>query len=101
MTVLKALGQLGDLVTDRLGRQLDIFVQELPEPIRNRFERQLGLVVLGAPQVRDEHQGSAALAQFLDRRQGGADPRVVSHLASIKRDVEVDAYQDPLAPQIA
>ena len=64
---------------------------ELGEPLGDRRQRQPGLAVLGPPEVRAEDQRGAALAQQLDRRQGGADAGVVADPPVDKRNVEVDA----------
>ena len=53
----------------------------------------------GPPEVRDEDQRGAALAQQLDRRQRGADPGVVGDralaVAVVERHVEVDPDEHP------
>jgi hypothetical protein len=55
---------------------------------------------LGTAKVREEHHPRAALAEILDRRQRGSNPRVVAHRAIVgERDVEVDAHEGATAPQ--
>ena len=66
------------------------------EPRRDRGHRERRVDSLRPPQVRDEHQRRAALAQQLDGRQRAANPRVVLDLAVGERDVEVDPHQHPL-----
>jgi hypothetical protein len=71
--------------------------QQLAQPLGRRLQRELGLAVLRPAEVRGEQQPGPALAQPLDRRQRGADARVVGDAAVRERDVEVDPQEDALA----
>ena len=51
-------------------------------------------------QVREQDDPGAVLAQVLEGRQGGANARVVGHLAVLHRHVEVDADQGGLAAPV-
>ena len=83
------------------GRQRDVGAGQLGQPVGGRPQRQLGLVILRAPQVRDEDDARPSVAQLLDRRQRRPDPRVVGDRAVVERDVEVDPDKHPLALQLA
>ena len=65
------------LVADHARRELHRGLDQLPQPLRGRAQRQLGLAVLGPAQVRGEHELGPAPAQLLDGREGGADAGVV------------------------
>jgi hypothetical protein len=75
-------------------RQRDLRAQQLPQPNRDRSHRKRRIGSLRPPQVRDEHQRRFALAQQLDGRQRGANPRLVLDLSIGERDVEVDADEN-------
>ena len=91
-----AVGHVVEVVRER-----DLRVEQAGEVLGDRRERELRLAVLRPAEVRDEQQPRAALAQLLDRRQRGADPRVVGHRAVRQRDVEVDADEAALTRDVA
>ena len=68
------------------------------KPLGDRLERQARVIALRPSEVGDEDERRAALAQRLDRRQRGPDPRVVGDPAALERNVEVDPDEHPLVP---
>jgi hypothetical protein len=87
----------GDVVGD-----FDVGVEELAQPVSDRLQRQaLDPLALGTPQVRDEDDLRALVAQVGDRRQCRTDAAVVGdHLGVVgairavgERHVEVGADQ--------
>ena len=50
-------------------------------------------------QMREQHDARSLFPQVRDRRQRGAEPRVVGDLAVLQRDVEVDPHERALAVQ--
>ena len=96
----EVVGERSHVVADDRRRERHVGPGELGESIRRRAQRQLRLAILRATEVGDEDQASTALAEFLDRRQRGADAGVVGDRAVIERDVEVDADEDPLTAQV-
>ena len=59
------------------GASTHLAAEQPTEPRRDRGHRERRVDSLRSPQVRDEHQRRAALAQPLDGRQRAANPRVV------------------------
>ena len=51
----------------------------------------------GPAEVREQHDARAAVEQRVDRRQRGANARVVGDCALVERHVEVDANERPLS----
>ena len=77
--------------------------QQLAQPRRDRFHRVSRAVLLGlrpAEMRADTHLCRVALEQKLQRRQRGADTRVVCDTAVLERHVEVGADQDGLARDV-
>ena len=62
-----------------LGRLVHLGFDQLGEARGDRRQRGLRVAPLRTTEVRAEHQPHALLEQQLDRRQGGADARVVGH----------------------
>jgi hypothetical protein len=94
-------GELPGPVADRFGRELHHIPDQLGQTRRHGLQREVGVVALGASQVRDQHQRRAALSQLLDRGQGGPDAGIVGDRSVVKRDVEVHSHKDPLAVELA
>ncbi len=88
------------VLADHRRGERDVGAGQLGQAIGGRAHREAGIAVLRAPEVGDEDDPGTALAQPLDRRQGGPDPGVVRHLALVQRNVEVDADEDAPAVQL-
>jgi hypothetical protein len=96
IALAERLGRGPDLVADDTGRERDVGPQEPREPRGDRRHREAGVVALGAAEMGDEDERSAALAQKLDCRQRRGDARVVGDAAVVvERDVEVDPDESP------
>ena len=80
-----------------IARHRDVSAKQLRQTLTDRpkAEAVLHLSVRTA-QVAGEDDPSATLEQQVDGRERGPDPRVVGDLAVRKRDVEIDAHEDPL-----
>jgi hypothetical protein len=78
-------------------RELHVRAEQLAQPLGDRPHRQLRVRPLRAPEMAGEDEPGAPLAQRLDRRQRGADARVVRDPPVGERHVEVDAHEHPLA----
>ena len=71
--------------------------QQGEQPIFYRLNGEVGIGLPGPAEVRaDGDLGGAAPEQELERRQRGADPRVVGDPTVLERDVEVGANEHPL-----
>ncbi len=91
---LQARGQLLHLRPDDGRRRPDRGPEQLPEPSCHRRHGESRIGPLRPVQVGDADHGGASLPQQLDRRQRGADPGVVGHLAVFERHVEVDPHEN-------
>jgi hypothetical protein len=79
----------------------DGLLQQARQRLQHRLQAHLGnALALGPVEVRQQHDFRASLRQQLDRRQGGAQARVVLHNALVHRHVEVDAHQRRLAGKV-
>ena len=75
--------------------------QKLAEPGLDGLHRERGVFALRPPEVRaDDDLGGAALQQELERRQRGANPRVVGDLPVLERHVQVGAHEHALAGDV-
>ncbi len=89
---------VGDVVEVRCKGHVG--AQQLAQPLGHGRQRELGLAVLRAPEMRGQQQPRAALAQALDRRQRGADACVVGDALAVQRNVEVHPDEDALAVDV-
>jgi hypothetical protein len=72
--------------------------QQLVEAARHGVERVFGLrLSLRPAEVRQQDHARAAIEQRANRRQRGANPRVVGNRAAVEGDVEVHAHQRALS----
>ena len=88
-----------DLVADDVGGHNDFVRDEIGQPLRGRAEahRRIDLA-LGPAEVGGDDEAGAVIEEPDDRRQRGADARVVADPALfVQRDVEIDAEEDELA----
>ncbi len=75
--------------------------QKLAQPGLDRFHRERGVFALRSPEVRaDDDLGGTAFQQELERRQRGANPRVVGDLPVLERHVQVGAHESALAGHV-
>jgi hypothetical protein len=75
--------------------------QLLQTPGHRRQAHRLDDLALGAAEVAHQHRAAAALQDLLDRRDRGANARVVGDRAArVLRHVEVDAHEDALPFQV-
>ena len=106
LAVLEPLRKLLHALSHDRRRERHRGVRELAQTRRHGCQRELlDALALRASEVRDEHQARAARAQLLDRRQGGANARVVGDLRRpslrvLERDVEVHAHEHPPARDV-
>src|SRR5437763_11850930 len=80
----------------------ELAAEQLGEPLGDGRERvlRLELALGGTPEVRGDHDGGALLERLLNRRDGGADARVVGDPPDLDRYVEIGADEYPLAAQV-
>ena len=75
--------------------------EELAQPRGDRRHRERRVRALRPAEVRaDGDLGGAALEEELERRQRGADARVVGDPPVLERDVQVGAHEDALARDV-
>jgi hypothetical protein len=97
LTAVKALGECLHFRANDGRREAHVRPRQIPDPVRDRPHRQLGITAVGAAQVRDEHDPRAVSAQLVDRLKRGlyagviGDPRAPRGAAAIERNVEVGA----------
>ncbi len=100
LTVAEIADDLARAVADRFIGERDFLPEQLGELVRDRLERELRLdLTVRTPQVRAEHDSRAALDQVLERREGGANACVIRYALRplLERDVVVDAHEHALA----
>jgi hypothetical protein len=89
------------LVADTLIDERDRPAEQFAEPVRNRAQAELRILFSLRPaQMAREHCGRAVVERVLNRRQAGAQPRVVVNPSVFQRHVEVDANEDALAFEV-
>ena len=83
---------------ERVAGDRDRAADQLAEPLGDGPQAEaVGDLAVGPAEVAGEDDPRALRLQVADRRQRGADARVVGDLAVRERDVEVDAHEDALA----
>ena len=88
------IGCVGEGIRDQFHRR----PQQLLQLAHHRRERERRIrALLGPAEVRHEHHARALVAQELDRRQRGPDPRVVGDHPVLHRAVEIDSHKSSLA----
>ena len=96
-----SVGSRRRIASHRLLAKNDVRAEVLAEFLRHRAEAHLGNgLAFGASQMRGEDQARAGAERFLERRQRGADARVVLDDAVLERHVEIGADEDPLATDL-
>jgi hypothetical protein len=85
--------QQGDARTGLL--EADVVAEQVAQPLRDRAKRELRVGPFWSPEMRaDVDRRRTALEEELDRRQRGADARVVGDGGVGQRDVQVCADED-------
>ncbi len=87
---LQGPGELHGERSDAVRRERDRLTQQLLEPEQHGLQRVAGVATaLGPPEVRGQHDGGPARETVLERRDDGADARIVGDHVSGQRHVEV------------
>ena len=86
---------------DAVGAEWAGHLQQFADPLGDRFERVLRVrLAVRAPEVRQQHDAAAMPPQVVDRRQRGADARVVRDATVLHGYVEVDADESGLTAPV-
>src|SRR4051794_38873208 len=94
---LERQGGLRDLQADHGRRLLHRCAEQLRQARGDRRQRRRRIGLLRSAEVRAQNERAAARAQILDRRQRGADARVVGDRTVLQGNVEVHSDQQPSA----
>ena len=102
ITIAKALKHGLNLRPHAVGRQGNLFPQELAEPFGNGLQAQFGdILAVGPAKVRHQDGPSAMVHEPLDRRKAFADPAVVGDFTGLVEGyVEVNTDQNALSAPI-
>src|SRR5262245_42718451 len=84
--------------TDTVVGELHRTSKQFGKSCRDRLQRILGVwLPFGAAEMRRQDDGGTLFERIGDRRQRGANARVVADRAALDRHVEVDTNEDALA----
>ena len=87
---------------DAVGGEGDGPADDLGDGLGDRGQREFGLgPALRPAEMREQNDLGALVGEFRDGRRDALDTGCVGHLAVGDRHVEVDAYQHPLASDVA
>ncbi len=89
-------------LSDAVGRKTDLAAHQLAKGGSHGPKAELGLrLAFRAAAVRGQEQRSAGPGELRERRQRGLESRRVSDTAFGQRNVEIDAYEDARALEVA
>ena len=89
------------LRADAVLREGDRPAEDLRHDGRNRPERLLRIRPLRPAEMREQDHLAALVGDLADGRHHPLDPGEIADLAVLEGNVEIDAQQNPLAPEVA
>ena len=101
LTRLQGAGFKLGFLADAIAGKLHIDAKQLSHMRTDVPERKLVVVAFGPPQMRADDDAAPVAEDLLQRRQGGADARIVRNVEIlVERDVEVDPHECLLTGKI-
>jgi hypothetical protein len=82
-----------DVRSDHPWGQHNVEPPDLPEALRDRAHRKLGVNPIGPAQMARHDHATRWCAHLCDRRKAGANPKIVEHLTTCKRHVQIRPNQ--------